>query len=188
MLFTNKLLPSTLPGEKVIMELRRHWFSFAKQAVVYSLLIISPLLAVYFINEFEISLWTHLYNGGLTEVIFRLMVSLYYLGVWIFFFHAWLDYHLDFWLVTNERVISLEQKGLFNRKVAELRLSRIQDVSSHVKGVWETFLHYGNIKIQTAGEEAKFLLYEIPNPYEISERLMRLVDDWHREHPQTPEA
>lgn len=182
MLFTNKLLPSPLPGEKVILEMRRHWFSFVRQSFVYVLLLLGPWAAVYVINNFENSLWSHIYTGGLAEVIFRLMVSLYYLGVWTFFFHAWLDYHLDVWLITNERVLSLEQKGVFNRRVAELRLSRVQDVSSQVKGIWQTFLHFGDIKVQSAGEEPKFLLYEIPNPYEVAERLMRLVDQWNREN------
>lgn len=183
MLFTNKLLPSPLPGEKVILELRRHWFSFASQAMVYLLLLVGPWAVKYIIDTYESSLWEHIYNGALTEVIFRLMVSLYYLGVWVFFFHTWLDYYLDIWLITNERLLTLEQRGIFNRRVAELRLSRIQDVSSHVKGVWQTLLHFGDIKVQTAGEEPNFLLYEVPNPYEVSERLMRLVDEWNREHP-----
>lgn len=184
MLFTNKLLPSPLPQEKVVLELRRHWFSFFRQAFIYFLLLIAPLAAYFFIDQFEITLWGHVYNGGLAEVITRLAISLYYLGVWVFFFHAWLDYYLDVWVITNERVLSLEQKGIFSRRVSELRLSRIQDVSSEVKGMWETFLHFGNVQIQTAGEQANFLFHQVPNPYEVSERLMRLVDEWNRLNPK----
>lgn len=183
MLFTNKLLPSSLPGEHVIMQLRRHWFSFARIALIYILLLIAPLVAWYAINAFEFSLRDILFNGGLVEVIVRLFLSLYYLGVWVFFFQAWLDYYLDVWVITNERVLSLEQRGIFNRLVSELRLSRIQDVSSQVKGVWETFLHFGDVKVQTAGEEAHFVFYEVPDPYYVAERLMRLVDEWNRLHP-----
>lgn len=188
MLFTNKLLPSPLPNERVIMELRRHWFSFALTSAKYVLLLAAPALAYYLIEMFEISLWDHLYNGSMTEVITRLVISIYYLGVWVFWFYSWLDYYLDVWLITNERVVSLEQKGVFNRRVSELRLARVQDVSSHVKGLWETFLHFGDIRVQTAGEQPNFDFYEIPNPYEVSERLLRLVDEWNREHPQGKES
>ncbi|HAO81234.1 MAG: hypothetical protein UV57_C0044G0008 [Parcubacteria group bacterium GW2011_GWD2_43_10] len=183
MLFTNKLLPSTLPNEKVILELRRHWFSFFRQAFIYLILLVGPLLAYYFIDKFEFSLWSHIYNGGLAEVITRLAISLYYLGVWVFFFHTWLDYYLDVWIITNERVLSLEQRGVFSRRVSELRLGRIQDVASEVKGMWETFLHFGNVNIQTAGEQPNFLFHQVPNPYEVAERLMRLVDEWNKLNP-----
>lgn len=188
MLFTNKLLPSPLPNERIIMELRRHWFSFARTATKYILLLLGPVIVYQIINNFEVSLWDRLYNGGLTEVVTRLMISIYYLGVWVFFLYSWLDYYLDVWLVTNERVVSLEQRGVFNRQVSELRLARVQDVSSHVKGLWETFLHFGDIKVQTASEVPNFDFYEIANPYEVSERLMRLVDEWNREHPQDKES
>ena len=183
MLFTNKLLPSPLPHERVILELRRHWFSFVRAAFVYVLLLLGPAAVVYVVNNFEFSLWEHLYNGALTEVITRLALSLYYLGVWVFFLHTWVDYYLDVWIVTNERVLSLEQRGVFNRRVAELRLSRVQDGSNQVKGVCETLLHFGDVKVQTAGEQPNFEFYQIGKPYEVAERLMRLVDQWHQDHP-----
>ena len=183
MLFTNKLLPSPLPNEKVIMELRRHWFSFFRHAFIFIILLAGPLIAYYLIDQFELSLWSHLYNGSLTEVITRLVISLYYLGTWTFFFYSWLDYYLDVWIITNERVLSLEQRGVFNRRVAELRLSKIQDVSSEVKGIGETFLHFGDINVQTASEQPNFYFHQIPNPYEVAERLMRLVDEWNRTNP-----
>ena len=188
MLFTNKLLPTPLPHERVVMELRRHWFSFIRQSVVYVLLLIGPAIAYYLIDNFENSLWGHLYNGNLTEAITRLATSLYYLGVWVFFFYSWLDYYLDVWVVTSERVLSLEQRGIFNRRVAELRLSRVQDVSSQVKGIWETLLHFGDVRVETAGEQPNVTFRQVPSPYEVSERLMRLVDEWNRENQHDNEA
>jgi uncharacterized membrane protein YdbT with pleckstrin-like domain len=188
MLFTKRLLPTPLPNERLVMELRRHWFSFARQAFMYVLLLIGPAVAYYLIDSFESSLWTHLYNGALTEAITRLAVSLYYLGVWVFFFYSWLDYYLDVWVVTSERVLSLEQNGVFNRRVAELRLSRVQDVSSQVKGIWETLLHFGDVSVETAGEQPNVTFHQVPGPYEVSERLLRLVDEWNRENPRDKEA
>ncbi|MDP3986481.1 MAG: PH domain-containing protein [Candidatus Veblenbacteria bacterium] len=183
MFFINRLLPSPLPHEHVEFELRRHWFVFVREAALYVILLLAPAVLTLAITSFELALWEQLFNGSLTEVIVRLALSLYYLGVWVFFWHTWVDYYLDVWVVTNERVLSLEQRGIFNRTVAELRLSRVQDVTSQVKGLWETFLHYGDVRIQTAGEQGNFVFREIKQPYEVAERLMRLVDQWHQDHP-----
>ena len=64
MLFTNKLLPSTLPNEKVILELRRHWFSFFRQAFIYLILLVGPLLAYYFIDKFAVEHFNGMHKFG----------------------------------------------------------------------------------------------------------------------------
>lgn len=186
-MMADRLLTSPLPGEHIVFYLRRHWFTFMLVSLWYVVLLVVPALLAVAISNWYPELYDKLYNGALIEAIVRLIISLYYLGVWVFFWNSWVDYYLDVWLVTNERVLSLEQRGLFNRQVAELRLSRVQDVSSHVKGFFATILHFGDVKVQTAGEEPNFMLKEIPQPYEVAEKVLRLVDTWRHEHPhETP--
>ncbi|MBI5466450.1 MAG: PH domain-containing protein [Candidatus Kerfeldbacteria bacterium] len=179
----DRFLPSPLPGEKIIFYLRRHWFVFARQVVWYVILLTLPPVAVVLILKFMPSLWDRLFNGALTQVLVTLAVSLYYLAIWLFFWNAWVDYYLDVWLVTNERIVSLEQRGLFNRTVAELRLSRVQDVAAQTKGLASTIFNFGQIRVQTAGEEANFVFHQVPHPYEVAEKVMRLADGWKHSHP-----
>lgn len=181
MLFT-RIITSPLPHEHVIFYLRRHWVVFAFQTIAYLAALAAPALVLYVTFTWAQGLWDWLMAGGLVTVLLILFLSLYYLATWFFFWNAWVDYYLDVWIVTNERILSLEQFGLFNRKVAELRLSRVQDVSSQVKGILQTFLHFGEVKIQTAGEEANFLFHQIPRPYEVAEKILRLADDWRHSH------
>lgn len=182
-MMADRLLNSPLPGEHIVFYLRRHWFTFALVVVWYAILIAVPVLLNFSVINWFPDLYERLFNGALTEVIVRLSICVYYLGVWVFLWNAWVDYYLDVWLVTSERVLSLEQRGLFNRVVAELRLSRVQDVASHVKGFWPTILHFGDVKVQTAGEEPNFDLRDIPKPYEVAERILRLMDMWKHDHP-----
>jgi hypothetical protein len=182
-MMAERLLSAPLPGEHIVFYLRRHWFTFATVAVWYTVLFIVPLILAVVIANWFPELHERLFNGELTETIVRLTICLYYLGLWVFLWNAWVDYYLDVWLVTNERVLSLEQRGLFNRVVAELRLSRVQDVASNVKGFWPTILHYGDVRVQTAGEMPNFDLKEVPRPYEVAEKILRLADTWRHEHP-----
>ncbi len=187
MLF-DRLLTNPLPYEHVTFYLRRHWFTFAREAAFYVFLLALPVAGSFGISTYLPNLWERLFNGELTEVIVMFSLSLFYLGVWAFFWNAWVDYYLDVWLVTSERVLALEQRGLFNRTVSELRLGRVQDISSHVAGLYGTFLHFGQVKIQTAGEEPYFIFHDVPKPYEVAERILRLADDWRQTHTAQPEV
>ena len=70
--------------------------------------------------------------------------------LWLYGFLLWIDYWLDVWIVTDERVINIEQKGLFSRSVSELHFYNVQDVTTSVRGVIPTLLNYGDVEVQTA--------------------------------------
>jgi uncharacterized membrane protein YdbT with pleckstrin-like domain len=103
--------------------------------------------------------------------------------VWLFLFTAWVDYYLDVWIVTSERIVSMEQKGLFSRVTAELRLSRVQDVTSIQKGKMATFLNYGQVQVQTAAAQQEFVFEEIPNPTKVAQVILETHDAWVQAHP-----
>jgi uncharacterized membrane protein YdbT with pleckstrin-like domain len=102
---------------------------------------------------------------------------MYYLAVWLFAFLEFTDYYLDVWIVTNERVINIEQEGLFHRTASELHLTAIQDVTSDVQGIVRTLFDYGNVHIQTAGEKGRFIFKNIEEPEKIKEFVIRLVEE-----------
>jgi hypothetical protein len=185
-MWLGRVLPSPLPNERIVFILRRHWFVFAQKVIWYVILFAWPILARYVILNFFPQILEKIFSGGVLEALMRLGVSLYYLAIWLFFWSAWTDYYLDVWVVTTERIVSLEQRGLFNREVAELRLSRVQNVSAKVRGLVNTMLDFGEVEIETAGEQSETLFgfHQIPHPYQISEKIMHLTDDWRHTHQQ----
>lgn len=70
-------------------------------------------------------------------------------------------------IITNQHIVDVDQLGLFNRKIAALRLTEIQDISASVRGPMQIVLKYGTIIIQTAGERENFVFDFVPNPYEL---------------------
>ena len=92
------------------------------------------------------------------------------------FFILWIDFYLDAWIVTNERIININQKGFFNRDISELKLTKIQDVTSEIVGFIPTILGYGNIYVQTAAEMERFAFYQIPNPNEVKNIIVQLQE------------
>lgn len=166
-------LPNQRPNEKLITVLRRHWFALLTIVGAFVILTVIPLLlGTYFWDTF--SIWIKQPFLGPVLVI---ILSMYFLSIWLFAFLEFTNYYLDMWVITNERVINIEQEGLFKRTTSELDLASVQDATSEIRGFLQTMFSYGNVFVQTAGEKGRFHFKNIPHPERIQEVVMRLVQD-----------
>jgi len=166
------LFPGQEKDEKIILVLRRHWWVILKMFTFYLVLFLLPLV----LRGLALNYTDLLANPQTkTAIILNLIMSLYYFYVITFFFRAWIDYYLDVWIITDERIVNIEQKGLFSRHISAHRLYRIQDVTSEVKGFLPTFLHFGNVHVQTAGPNPRFEFKQIPNSYDVTKKILALV-------------
>ena len=170
-MFEEIRFPGQHDDENVILFLRRHWFIFFMRLLMIIVAIIG-LVAIYvFFTLFSTNLpETNYYN------LLLFGESLGTLLIWNFFFILWLDFYLDAWIVTDERIINISQKGFFNRDISELKLTKIQDVTSEIVGVIPTLLNYGNIYVQTAGEKERFVFFQIPDPNGVKNRIIQLQE------------
>lgn len=165
--------PTQRPDEHVVMLLRRHWSVLAKQVAHILLLLLIPPVAlgiIYATLPFDFIPGTPIY------VLIVEGVSIYYLFTALSYFHGFIDYHLDVWIVTDQRIVSIEQQGLFNRVVSELNIGRVQDVTSEMSGKVQTFLHFGQVRIQTAGEQQHFVFEQVPHPDEVARVILQVHD------------
>ncbi|MBI5466952.1 MAG: PH domain-containing protein [Candidatus Kerfeldbacteria bacterium] len=177
--------PGREAEEKVMLVLHRHWFIFLKNIIILVLVAGAPLVVAW--------IWSHIRTWELApnSLGYALVVSggaLFYLFLWILMYGYWLDYYLDFFIVTNKRVVDIEQSGLFGRTVAEERLYRIQDVTSDTQGIMATMLRYGNVYVQTAGKKERFIFEHVANPEDVARTILHLTDkiDDRMERPGDP--
>lgn len=159
--------------EHVIIMLRQHWiiwFKYIAQLILFNALPVA--LFLFFIYVLKIQMPTQ--GPGYVSMI--MLASLYYLSAWLMYFHQFVDYRLDVWILTDQRIVNIEQRGLFDRVIAELNIHKVQDVTSEVHGHAQTFLDYGNVYIQTAGEKQRFIFQNIPHPEEVARLVTRTND------------
>jgi uncharacterized membrane protein YdbT with pleckstrin-like domain len=157
-------------NEKILKVLHRHWFDIAQQFLIVFLMIavlgtslrFLPLILSFNANSQE---W---------YPFLLFMESTFSLFVWLYIFFVWIDYYFDIWIITDKRIVNVEQKGLFVRAVSELKFEKIQDVTTEVKGIIPTVLNYGDVYIQTAGEKERFVFRHIGDPYGIKNIIMSL--------------
>lgn len=165
-------LPHAPRDEKRVFFLRRHPITLISMAIGGILLVLFPFIVWLLMQIVFPDIWAS--EIGKTLVI--LGGSAFFLYAWLFLFQSFIDYYLDIWVVTNHRILSIEQSGLFSRTVSELRLYRVQDVTSSVKGVIPTLFNYGDVEIETASNEDHFVFEQISNPTHVAKTIMEYVE------------
>ncbi len=171
-------LPNQERGEITVLFLRRYWIDLAYAFLFTLALVVVPVALWGAIRLGGLDLWSEPFWGPASA----LLLSSYILVVLVITMAQVTDYFLDMWIVTNERIINIEQHGLFRRKVSEMRLNQVQDITSETHGFLETFLTYGDVMVQTAGERLQFHFKNIDNPDEVKLTIARLVNECKKRH------
>lgn len=160
-----------MPDEKVIRIIHRDVFIALKRVGLFVLLLALPAIVLLMINDILPSAD----DFGIVTIIMLLSLSVYLLFIWLLFFFSIIDYFLDIWIITDKRIIDIQQNGFFSRAISEQMVAKIQDISSDTHGFWPTVWKYGNLTVQTAAQTNKFYFEEISNPEEVRDLLIRLA-------------
>lgn len=154
--------------EEVLFTFRRHPIAMRKG--FYALLI--PFL----IASIPVLLWpdniTNLWIalGGLA------------LGLLIFFYH-WMGWYFSIFIVTNQRLRQVTQKGFFNRSVIDIGISKIQNISYNVPGFSAATFGFGHLVVQTYVGD--LYLDKIHHPAKIFNELLQVVKEYGTNEPVT---
>jgi len=164
--------------EKVIFVLRRHPITFSGPVLLLLILLAVPFV-MYFLFQ---NLYTNFFDNTILEPISVLIASAYFLGVFLFFYGQFIDFYLDLWIVTNDRVVDIEQKGLFARTISEVDLYRIQDVTTEVHGFIGTIFNYGDVIIKTASNNSEIVFIDVANPNFLRHKLIEMSREDRKYH------
>lgn len=171
-------LPNQKKDEKVLRFVRRHWIAVFKIVLAFVLLAGIPI-------GIGLHYWEVIYPWLAKPVfgpLITMMIGTYFLFVWLFAFIEFTDYYLDTWIVTNKRILDIEQRGLFNRTSSELHLTEVQDCTAETKGILQTVLDYGHVHVQTAGEQNRFKFKLVPRPERLKQFILEVAERHKREH------
>lgn len=82
----------------------------------------------------------------------------------IFVTIASIVYNQNRLIITDRNITQILQYGLFSRKVSQLNMMNVEDVTSEQRGMLPTLFGYGVLKIETAGEQVNFHFTFCPKP------------------------
>lgn len=95
----------------------------------------------------------------------------------VYFYNAFYSYKETVFIITDQRLFSIEQKGFFRRKIVEVGLNNIIDMASDTQGFSKMMLKYGDLIVRTAGakEGGDIVLKNIPDPYYYQQKIAKLI-------------
>src|SRR3989344_5119073 len=90
----------------------------------------------------------------------------------------WLARNLAIWyfkalIITNQRIIDIDQQKLFQRIVSDIPLFRIQDVFYRIKGLGQTITRIGDIQIILTDNKTKIEIENIFQPQKIQQLIIQ---------------
>ncbi len=153
--------------EKCALVVRKHWFIFARSAL--------PTFFVILILWVAISVFLKMLGASDAYISFWQAFVLL-IGAMLLFV-IWTNYFLDMWIITNKRLVDIEQVKLFKRVVTATRIDLVQDITVKIPGFIATMLNFGNLTVQTAGAALKNIHIDgISNPNYVKQVILKYLD------------
>lgn len=159
-------------GEEMIEKVRKHWIVYVNDFLLHTFGCLFFITIAVFLSSSANSKATGLFYGDYGAMILVSFVLLF----WTSFFYSWTKNYLDVWYVTNQHIIAVNQKDIFDRDEAFMELVRIQDVFFEHTGFVATLLGYGQLKVQSAGTEQEFIIENVRYVEGCAHRIMELRD------------
>ncbi len=167
--------------ERIVYQVRRHPITFVPAILLY-LFLAAVAPGVWFLIK---GVAPGVLTSSIGYPLLGLLGSVYLLSVAAFFYTNFVTFYLDMLVVTNDRLMSIRQQGLFSRTISELDLYKIQDITSEVHGAAASLFGYGKLTIETAGASEEFVIEDIPHPEQLRQSIMDLAEEDRKYHTGT---
>lgn len=95
----------------------------------------------------------------------------------------WLNHELDTFVITNNRIISVEQISFLNRAVSECNLWQVQEVNSRTKWIFANLFNYWSLSVQTAWNVTTMMMEYCPDSMQNARKILNIVDEFWENMP-----
>lgn len=149
--------------EVILMTVKRHWVVFV-------------MLGIYFFSGLIITfiIWW-LFGFWFWWNIINIVIWLFFS---LFLFIEWLNHELDMYIVTNNRIIWIEQIAFLNRWVTETNLGQVQEVNSKNTWLLSNLLNYWTLSIQTAWSKTTLQMSYCSDTIQTQRKILNIVDNY----------
>jgi hypothetical protein len=93
----------------------------------------------------------------------------------LFFAPSWISWYYSIFILSDQRLIQITQKGLFNKAVVDMQLSQIQMVNYQIAGLQETMLGFGTLVMQTYMGD--LVVHDVHHPAKTQKKILEVLRD-----------
>lgn len=151
-------------GEELVLLLRESLLAHPIKIFFGVLLAVLPFFLLFPLLRFQ--------QWGVVGLVTLVAVALYYnlrLGV------LW---ELNVFMITNRRIIDIDQRGIFSRRVSEVSFAKIQDIRYNRVGFFATLLNIGDVIVQSGGSEQHLEIAGVRHPEVVKEAIVKIQEQF----------
>lgn len=174
---TNRHFKGQQKNEVVLAFTRKHWLVIIPHTLWLLMLVAVPLAIFWFRANYD-------FSEFISPVAYRVISGLAIVAITYFLhmcFLRFFNFYLQTFIITNYRVVQLDQTLYFVRNRDSIDLREIQDIEIHQKGIMPTICNYGELIITLSSAHATKHVYFMPNP----EYFFRKINKTKREYIAT---
>lgn len=151
-------------GETVELVFRQHPLVMRKELIIGLVIILLGVIPLDFPQVYEHAGWAAFFTK--VALILPFIVLFYW-------FHRWVGWYYTVYIVTNQRIVEIHQKGFFDRSITEWQHSKILHVNYRIGGFQAVIFNYGDITVRTVIGD--LLIPTIHKPVRIHSELQAIV-------------
>ncbi len=159
------------PGERVICEIKRHPFGILSMYFSGGVAILVAVVLAAMAPQFADQL---AYSGDNVMTMAVFAAGIVVVGVACMLWIATTIYWQNRWIVTDDSITQIVQDGLFGRRVSQLSMENLEDVTVDQQGLIQSMFNFGTLKAETAGERSKFVFPMCPNPNAYARKILEV--------------
>lgn len=110
-----------------------------------------------------------------------LILMMWYLVLFGYGLEKFLSWYFNVYIITDERIIDYDFYSLMYKRVSEAKIDRVEDVTFSMGGAVMNMFNYGDVYIQTAGEQRELEFEAVPRPEIVVKLLNELAIEEERE-------
>ena len=157
-------------GEEIILLLRQHVITLVPAFIITIFFMLIPFIVSSILLVVGINL-----SDLLTSAQIFLITVFWYLFVFGYAFYRLLFWYFNVYLLTNERIVDFDFRGILHKEISYAGLGQIEDVSPKMIGFFGTFFNFGNVFIQTAGAKNEFEFEKVARPDDVAQEISEQV-------------
>ena len=155
-----KYFEDQLDGEELLYVFKKHPVVMRKGLIWASLAILVGAIPSLIKPEY-----IYLFGGLAGGLVLAFIVYL----------PTWVSWNYSVFIVTDQRLIQITQKGFWKKSVVDIALNQIQMVNYEVSGLEETLLGFGTINIQTLVGD--LVIHDVDHPSTTQKKLLTVLGD-----------
>lgn len=159
-----------LQSEETIVYLaRQHWYVFRNSVLITLFIPFVLYSAIFFLDESPLP---GTFKDTLNQFLIYLSFASLVVGVLMFVWRLFL-WRRTYYLVTNKRLVLVNQYSPFHYDDRETPLYRIQDVKAEVNGLQASLYGFGDVVVQISSQDAALTLEKVGKPHLVQKVIMK---------------